>query len=50
MSYIFQDGQMKNLEIVLDNARDHLTGIVGRYPTVRSHVVLVSGGLFRMSK
>ena len=38
MSYIFQDGQMKNLEIVRDNGRDHLTGIVGRSPTVRCHV------------
>ena len=36
MSYIFQDGQRKNLEIVLDDNRDHLTGIVGRCPTVRS--------------
>ena len=36
MSYIFQDGQLKNLEIVRDNDRYHLTGIVRRCPTVRS--------------
>lgn len=36
MSYIFQDGQIKNLEIVRDNDGDHLTGIAGRCPAVRS--------------
>ena len=50
---------MKNLEIVLNNDRDHLTGIVGRCPHsalsrgvrhVTTYVVRVRGGLFRMSK
>lgn len=36
MSYIFQDGQIKNLEIVRDNDRDYLTGIIGRCLKVRS--------------
>ena len=38
MSYIFQDGQRGKFIENVDNDRDHLTGIVGRCPTVRCHV------------